>query len=1681
MADGKFKIAGSTTGNYYVMKNGKRTYFDAHNKPMDENVFLKAENATIDRNNSMRKKEHVDAKSNLVKQYYPGSKTGRYYTVNPKTGQKTYYASNGHPIKESYWLQKEQEAVEAVKNKGKSKGTEKTEKKGFWGKLWDHAKSFGKGVVKSVTRAFTDENGKFSPKQTLKTIGTALAITAIAATAVAAGLPAIVATGLLVGWGVFMGGRTIYYGAKNYANANTYEEKLKATEEMGEGTGEIGQTILFKKGIKGQMRNAAAVSRTAKMEALASGSGRYVASLKGVGAGLKSMVPSPKQMLEGTKQTLNSARKGVKTAYDTVRHPVRTTQKTIQSYKVKNQISEAKTPKDFAEIRKDLESNDILSVKQKEKLYKKLDNADIQQSVSGAKTHEDIAAIRKRVNESKTLSAKQKAKYNKQLDKAAESATHEDLAALRKNATETAANPSAKKSEITKAQKAYNDGIRRSVDRDALTTRRDEIVGDAYNRQAKIDEVAKLKEEELKLLVEQKVYARKHENAEILDRYDNELIQGIKKSEIPEVTKTKLLKDLEEVGVKPLSKESIARIEEARMNGTPAGKELKTINARLKQLDKLQETEFNGLINKAEFKKGSWASRQVKRIRGKKGEYETIEARIKAEVKNPEIREQLLTKLKNKKQLLEDINNLKKHPKKDEYEKLIGRAKDEVSLDLIEKKLANDHHIIKSRTTPKERSDLYRKIFAKQHSINPEKYPNIGAKLEEKRLDAELKKANADLAKAKRELNRLESERDAASAEIDANRATSRSNTNEVRNRNGRIEELKGQIEKLESQKAELQTARDEAVSAHDNEFKAGQDANRRVQETREEVATGKQKVDEYMDEVNTAQASSDGYNAQAESLNARLKSLREQRGTNTSRDDVASIRKQKDRLIEEYKSTASEIRRQEQALTRHRTNERVAQDNANRRIFERTINQREQVASNLQKIDKLNAQSKTSGQTINKLAKKYAEQMKKDPQYRHMTDEQRLNFAREQILKKNTSAFKDSKSVKYPKQSLEDKKSIDAFNKNQSEITRLRQQNHELRLEMDKVKPQELSKEIKDLRAQTKRTEEYLEKVKAKNSARKEEIQELSRQIRENEELIQAKEAELNSQIRETEMEQKTLRSKAETEKDASIEAQENINITKEELTQSEMAYKKAVNERAEHFQNMRKLSNEVDAKTRAIKAKETELQKARSEQGENSQRVQELQNEIREIRRGLPEKQAKLKELQEKYTTAEKNVKNLETAQRTAKRKVENNQKALEEVAAKKPKRGWGAIPTMIVATENVAHTADTLQTGVEALMALAAEDAQEEQQVTEDEQVAETQQETGDDVEQIGDAPEDEATATDETTSDTSTDTSNDSSTPVSDSATPVTGTPSNTPVNGGNSSTPKVEDKKAEDKKVEDKTNTPATEEKKEEKPVTAEEPTVDNDDNNNSVNDITIKTYINGRDESGELRDITPAERLILTEQIQNAKNIDDVALIYSEMRSFNKFDGRRNLRRALKQKRKEIEGKHNNYYARMQRVNNDNATLNVTEADRLLAKTNESSTENLSNMSTVKKKFGMFRSPEYLLKSDNADIGVLNQGTPITDSPVINETNLFAPTDALAKENAAAPETTSEANPNAETAPTLVDSPVENPADATSSDSSVAQVKEETTAPQTDMAQADIPDDEVKHKLDIDNGWGDLA
>lgn len=1482
MADGKFKIAGSTTGNYYVMKNGKRTYFDAHNKPMDENVFLKAENATIDRNNSMRKKEHVDAKSNLVKQYYPGSKTGRYYTVNPKTGQKTYYASNGHPIKESYWLQKEQEAVEAVKNKGKSKGTEKTEKKGFWGKLWDHAKSFGKGVVKSVTKAFTDENGKFSWKQTLKTIGTAAAVTVGAALLVGAEiLTAGQVTWLIVGAGVAMGGTTIAKGAINYANANTYEEKLKATEEMGEGTGEIGQAILFKKGIKGQMSNAAAVGRTAKMEALASGSGRYVASLKGAGAGLKSMVPSPKQMWEGTKN-------GAKTVYDTVRHPVRTTKNIIEARRAKS-----------------------------------WEKADLQEHISGAKTHEDIAAIREQVNKSETLSVKQKEKFNKQLDKAAESATHEDLAALRKNATETAANPRAKKSEITKAQKEYENGVKRSTDREALENAQNEGLSE-FEGMKKADFEAKIQT------------AKSGTSAE-----NDALFTAIKKSNLEPKVKTKLLKDLKAKGAKQ-SSTSVA------------------IEKRIVELDKLQETEFNGLIGKAEFKKGSWTSRQVKRIRGKKGEYETIEARIKAEVKNPEIREQLLTKLKNKKQLLEDINNLKKHPKKGEYEDLIKRADDEVSLDLIEKKLASDHHIINSRTSKAERSDLYRQIFAKKHSINPEKYPNIEAKLEAKQLDAKLKDA-------RKELKRLETERDAASAEIDANKATSRSNTNEVINRNGRIEELKGQISKLESEVRELNSTKAETIVTRTTETNARQGA---------------------IEEMNNQSAVAEGYRGQEAYYSRQARVFRQkQEKLNTLNDEVSTLNK-----------------------------ELVSQ---------------KQLFRNRQELNELSAQNKKYGTDINRLAKKYAEQMKKDGRYKFMSEEQRLNAAREYILDGEATfngkkiVFSDSRGVKYPKQSIQDKRSAQAFKQNIERINELKTENVKL----------ESSLGQKDI------TMEQIQANEAKLKANEAEIERLG-----------GKDKNYDSQIKDAEFEQNTAKGRAE-------QAEQELSVVKQE--------------RAQHGQEIQRLNKEIRETETSIRTKESELQKARSEQGENSQRVQELQNEIKEISRGLPEKQAKLKELQEKYIKAEKKIKKLETAKR-------KNNEVLEEAGTKEPKRGWGAIPTMIVATENVANTADTLQTGVEALMALAAEDAQEEQQVTEDEQVAETEQETGDDVEQIGDTPEDEATATDETTSDTSTDTSTDSSTSVSDSATPVTGTQSNAPVNAGNSSTTKVEDKKAEDKKVDDKTNTPTTEEQNEEKPVTAEEPTVDNDDNN-SVNDITIKTYINGRDESGELRDITPAERLILTEQIQNAKNIDDVALIYSEMRSFNKFDGRRNLRRALKQKRKEIEGKHNNYYARMQRVNNDNATLNVTEADRLLAKTNESSTENLSNMSTVKKKFGMFRSPEYLLKSDNADIGILNQGTPITDSPVINKTNLFAPTDALAKENAAAPEITSEASLNVETTSISVEPSVKNASDATSVEPSVAQVKEETTASQTDMAQADIPDDEVKHKLDIDNGWGDLA
>ena len=91
---------------------------------------------------------------------------------------------------------------------------------------------------------------------------------------------------------------------------------------------------------------------------------------------------------------------------------------------------------------------------------------------------------------------------------------------------------------------------------------------------------------------------------------------------------------------------------------------------------------------------------------------------------------------------------------------------------------------------------------------------------------------------------------------------------------------------------------------------------------------------------------------------------------------------------------------------------------------------------------------------------------------------------------------------------------------------------------------------------------------------------------------------------------------------------------------------------------------------------------------------------------------------------------------------------------------------------------------------------------------------------------------------------------------------------------------------------------------------------------------TIKNPINGRDEeTGEKREIQSHERMTITQHIEQAKNEEDIKLIQEEMRSFKKFEGRRNLRRALRAKRKllkkpESERRENKYEKRMEKIEN---------------------------------------------------------------------------------------------------------------------------------------------------------------
>ena len=95
-------------------------------------------------------------------------------------------------------------------------------------------KNIGKGAVKFFTDMFTDENGDFSLKQTIKTLGMIGLITA--ATFVPVVGPLVMPA--LCTYGMFEGGKNILTGIVNAANAQTDYEAEQAWQNVGSGATE---------------------------------------------------------------------------------------------------------------------------------------------------------------------------------------------------------------------------------------------------------------------------------------------------------------------------------------------------------------------------------------------------------------------------------------------------------------------------------------------------------------------------------------------------------------------------------------------------------------------------------------------------------------------------------------------------------------------------------------------------------------------------------------------------------------------------------------------------------------------------------------------------------------------------------------------------------------------------------------------------------------------------------------------------------------------------------------------------------------------------------------------------------------------------------------------------------------------------------------------------------------------------------------------------------------------------------------------------------------------------------------------------------------------------------------------------------------------------------------------------
>ena len=271
------------SGRYYTVDaKGNKRYYAANNTELNATYFLQKEGLKLDKNKNLVKNNNAGIfdKDAVTKKRFKvkGSKTGRTYIIDKK-GKKHYYSADGMEITETHF------------NKTERKNSPKKVRKNDGNlTLGEKAEHFGKGMLRGITSLFTDENGDFSVKQTLKTVGTAVVVSATAAAVVAAGIVSapVMAIGL-VGTGVVMGGIKIYNGIKAANSAKTNDEAAAAYQQMGEGTTDVGLSLLFKKGISKSMGKAGEIGKITRMTASHAGKGNLRARAEAVIAAEKAM------------------------------------------------------------------------------------------------------------------------------------------------------------------------------------------------------------------------------------------------------------------------------------------------------------------------------------------------------------------------------------------------------------------------------------------------------------------------------------------------------------------------------------------------------------------------------------------------------------------------------------------------------------------------------------------------------------------------------------------------------------------------------------------------------------------------------------------------------------------------------------------------------------------------------------------------------------------------------------------------------------------------------------------------------------------------------------------------------------------------------------------------------------------------------------------------------------------------------------------------------------------------------------------------------------------------------------------------------------------------------------------------------------------------------------------------